>query len=108
MSAANCRGTGGLGRASGGGEIEVHEVRSPRSTCLSLTQLLKVVTGLYPYPLTHTHARCPSPHLSTHPFQNVQRELLHACRKKMENSMSDVKERNRRGIGFSLASYVLS
>lgn len=82
MSAANCRGTGGLGRASGGGEIEVHEVRSPRSTCLSLTQLLKVVTGLYPYPLTHTHARCPSPHLSTHPFQNVQRELLHACRKK--------------------------
>lgn len=72
--------------------------------------MLEVVTGapgqstINPYPLTHTHARCPSPHLSTHPFQNVQRELLHACRKKMENSMSGVKERVEGLLVFPLPS----
>lgn len=82
-SADNCRGTCGRGRARGGGEIQVLEVRSPRSTSASPSSS-KVVTGVNHEPLpidTHTHARCSSPHLSTHPFQNVQRELLHACRK---------------------------
>lgn len=60
-SAANCRGTGGLGRARGDGEIRVHEVRSPRSTSLSLTQILQVVTGLYPYPLTHARKMSVAP-----------------------------------------------